>query len=497
MAKPEPRLLPTDDALVRTDPKSVLPDSVAAPGYLLPAASWARVLVAPLLDVYSRTNTAIARRGRWGLRLADSHGLLFAFASLVALALAPRFLMLGYYLIAEIITDGVAIKPDTSVVPFTPDSVAVVLGAFVLTFAMPRNWRLFCGGVVSLWFPLVHFGISPLGMSIFGCYVAALYAIAKIRISRYAVFAVAVTLTGTAIALLSISQTVVESGILVLMGRFPIIVPMIWYTMIEEMPGRRKLQPVRHTVYHYLRTLHSPVITFKDIFGPTGAGLVQIRTEGFKALFTVLAAVFVVDAIGSYSGRVNEPEMSGLSLLVFSYLQYVRTYCLFVIAINVVIGGLRLMGVPVRNNFNWWLLARTPNEHWRRWNMLMREWVVGFIFFPIMRARRWLFVAVMASLLSSGLLHIAPGALTAGVDWVRSSIIMTYWGLNGVAIYAFIKIPLIAPDFVERLRFRTSRLWWAAGVVSTSAFYGILVHVRQSCRSWDQVGTYFERLFGV
>lgn len=496
MTKPESRLMAGNKPGGRTARQPVPAESVAAPQFLWPDSVWARSAVTPFLQGYSGLNARIAQRGRWGLRLAESHGLFFAGAVLLAVLLAPRFLMLGYYLVAKLITGGAATKPDTSVVPFTPDAVAVILGVFILTFAMPRKWRLMTALVVSLYWPLVQFGINAVGFAVFAGYVATLYAIAKIRISRYAVFALAVALVTASLAVMYRSAAVADSGILRFLSRLPMVVPMIWYSMIEEMPPRRQLRLTRHAIYHYLRLLYSPVLTFKDVFGPTGTSLAHIRVEGFKALYTVLVAVFVVDAIGKYLDRVDGLQLTGLPLLGYSYLYYVRTYCLFVIGINAIIAALRLMGLPVRNNFNWWLLARTPNEHWRRWNMLMREWIVGFVFFPIMRSRRWLFLAVMASLGVSGILHVVPGLLRGGADWWYGSIVMAYWVLNGLAIYVFIKIPQLIPDLVDRLRIRTSRLWWVAGIVSTSAFYGVLVHVRESCRTWDQVGFYFERLLG-
>jgi len=498
MATPEPRLLPVQS---KSEPSKIAhsgqDESIAAPLFLVPRSGWARAAVRPLLDAYIHANRALARRGTWGSHLAENHALFFALAVLGALLLAPRFLMLGYYVASEIITGGAATKPDTSVVPYTPDIVAVILGAFILGFALPTRWRLAFGLIVSAWWPVVEFGISPLGFAIFAVYVAALYVIAKLRFSRYVVFGLAVVLVAAAFAYLIRIPTIVETGILTVMRQMPIIVPVIWYTMTAEMPGRRHLDPVQHALYHYLRMLGSPVLTFKDVFGPTGDSLAYIRLEGIKALYTVLASVIVIDAIGHYMAGVNENELTGLPLLMYAYLHYVRIYCMFVIVINTVIGALRLFGIPVRNNFNYWLLARTPNEHWRRWNMLMREWIVAFVFFPIMRARRWLFVAVMASLLVSGFLHVLPQILGIETEWGLISIIMAYWVVNGVAIYVFIKIPQFAPGFVERLRFRTNRVWWAVGVVFTSAFYGVLVHARTSCRTWDQVGAYFERLLGA
>jgi hypothetical protein len=499
MATPEPKLVRVQTAGEPSPPATTeaVEGSSTLPGFLVPDAAWARTAAAPLLALYARTNAALAQRGGWGARLAEHHALLFALALAGVLLLAPRFLLLGYAAVAKLATGGAAQLPDTAAVPYTPNNIAIILGAFLVGFALPTRWRLAFGLLVSAWWPLVEFGVTPVGFAIYAVYVAALFGLAKLPLSRYAVFAIGVALAAGTYAFLSRQPAEAAGGIASLMAQMTMIVPLIWYTMTAEVPGRRRLKPLQHGLYHYLRLLRAPVLTFKDVFGPTKDSLAQIRFEGFKTLYTVLASVIVIDLIGRYAARVNEAELTGWPMLSYAYLHYVRSHLVFVVGINTVIAGLRLFGVPVRDNFNHWLLARTPNEHWRRWNVLMREWIVSFIFFPLMRSRRGLFLAVMASLIGSGLLHIMPRVLGVATEWRKISIIMAYWVVNGIAIYAFIKIPQAAPRLVERLGMRTNRLWWAAGIAFTSAFYGVLVHARYSCDTWDEVGAYFQRLLGA
>jgi D-alanyl-lipoteichoic acid acyltransferase DltB (MBOAT superfamily) len=172
----------------------------------------------------------------------------------------------------------------------------------------------------------------------------------------------------------------------------------------------------------------------------------------------------------------------------------VEFYCSVVVGFNIFIGICRLFGLPVRDNFRYWLLARTPNEHWQRWNLLLREWVLTYAFFPIMRAKRWLFAAVMAALTLSGLLHQLPRILMGRSTSVSISIGFFYWIVNGLAIYLVIKIPKIFPQAIERLKLRTSLLWSLAGIILTSAFYATLIGMRELA-SWAELMDYFSRLF--
>jgi hypothetical protein len=159
-----------------------------------------------------------------------------------------------------------------------------------------------------------------------------------------------------------------------------------------------------------------------------------------------------------------------------------------------VTGILRLFGIPVRDSFNYWLLARTPNEHWQRWNLLFREWVVTWVFFPVMKAKRWLFAAIMLALLTSGLLHVLPVALIGRLTPFHVVVDLGYWLVNGLAIYLVIKIPMLFPRLVPALKMQGSMTWSIVGLVLTSSFYGVIHALRDTCDSWADFGHYLARL---
>ena len=273
------------------------------------------------------------------------------------------------------------------------------------------------------------------------------------------------------------------------------LLPMLWYSVYEEASPRGPLRFRRFFVYLSGRFFGGPVVTYQDLYSSTSQDrLAEVRLQGVRTIYIALAAAMATAFAGWVERTYPMDTLVGLSLLVASYVGYVGAYCRIVVAFNLFIGVVRLFGIPVRDNFNYWLLAPTPNEHWKRWNMFFREWVVTFVFFPIMRQKRWLFVAVMASLLTSGVLHMLPVVLQTGASSANLVAQSAYWILNGVAIYVVLIVPQRWPVLVARLGMRQSRVWVVTGVILTSAFYAALYGIRANSEDWDSLLGYLARL---
>ena len=113
-----------------------------------------------------------------------------------------------------------------------------------------------------------------------------------------------------------------------------------------------------------------------------------------------------------------------------------------------------------------------------------------------MRSKRWLFCAVMASLLTTGFLHGLYRIFAQEINWHYFGYIMFYWSMNGLAIYAVIKIPILFPKIIERLKLQTNVIWAGIGIILTSIFYAILISLRQF-KSLPEVLNYMERLVSL
>ena len=469
------------------------------PAYASSETPLVRFIITALTRAYGAISGPMASIPLLRRSLLRHDFLFFVLLSSAFLVLAPRYSLILYHGFQKIALPADPGPLDTSAVPYVPNAVPILLAAFLATFFAPRRLLLplaFLFSAVALFSSYLQHPFHAL--SGFAGFFAVVYLIVRSPMPRWAAF---VTVTAfSVLSLLAAHQlpSLRHSQFLTFLSHQQLLIPMLWYSVYSHDPPRTHLPVHRFALYHWARWFHCPVFRYSDIFPEQQRdteAINQTRFEGIKALIVVVLSASAIWLIQTTTHGIDSQALNGPALLGYSYLIYVTKYFAFVIPVNTFIGGLRLFGIPIRNNFNYWLLARTPNEHWRRWNVLYREWVITFAFFPIMRAKRWIFVAVMACLLITGVLHLAHSYLAHGVTWFFTAKIMTYWALNGLAIYLVIKIPILFPNLVKRLRIGGSKLWAVTGVVLTSAFYAVLVYLRASVQEPADLADYFSRLF--
>ena len=280
------------------------------------------------------------------------------------------------------------------------------------------------------------------------------------------------------------------------LSRFaPGFVPLIWYACYEACAGRLTLATAQ--AYFFGRLFMAPVFPVKDLrFDFQQRRMCQWR--GLHALLTVFVAIVIHHHLEPYCGRnsVMWQEAVGGKLLGLSFLYYVYECCSLIFWFNLFIGWARLFGIPIRSAFHYWLLARTPNERWRRWNLLFREWIITYVFYPMMRGKKGLFLSIMATLMLSGVIHLLGSLTWAQFDLARTLRVLAYWAVNGLAIYVVVLIPRKWPDELDRLKVRTNVLWSLAGITFTASLYSILYMLRDRCTTWTDMGLYLHHLVG-
>ena len=441
---------------------------------------------------YGRWLSAIQARPRvaW---LARDHFLFFLLAAFGLALLMPRTIAVLAYSFERFALGMSVSRPALSGWPSLPTLLLPLVVASLLVFFLEPPVRLKALLVLSLTGGFTFGYLDALSLVIFSLFGAACLAVIRLPISR---LAAAWGLGLMAFGLLLASRLWPEDMAMVTVATFQTtLIPALWYSAYEHKPPRRSLDLRRFGAYLYVRFFSGPVFTYADMFTPvSGARLAAVRFGGMKALYIAALASFAAAGTDLLGQRIQVDQTMGLPLLLMSYAGYVGERCKMVVGFNVVAGVLRLFGLPIRDNFHYWLLARTPNEHWQRWNLLFREWVVTFVFFPIMKAKRWLFAAVMAALLTSGLLHVGTAILAQGQAPFASIMQMGYWIANGLAIYLVIKIPVLFPRLLPALRMPGSLAWSVVGVVATSSFYAVLYGVRETSKNWTDVARFFERL---
>lgn len=445
-------------------------------------------------------NAAACRQGRphawWasvrGHLARDQFGL-FVLAAAGMLVASPRVPVLGYYYVAQLLGQE-ATRPDLDGWPHVPGVFFVAVALALATFSFRPELRL----------KLLAWAVAPLAI-LYGrldvrsilpltLFVLVAFAVVRLPVSRLRAGLLAIGLSLATLA--AFDRFVPGSAAVRFAAGWATLVPMLWYAVYEH--ERHRLSLGRFVGYLSGRLFSSPVYKVTDLFSITSRQqLVETRWAGVRTIYGALLAAAVVAGAERITILAPPDGHTGAALLALSYVQYIGAYCEIVVRFNLVIGVLRLFGIPIRPNFRNWLLARTPNEHWQRWNVLFREWILTFVFFPIMRSRRWLFAAVMAALLASGLLHIAPLSVMQGLPAPRLVAHSLFWVLNGLAIYAVLRIPQMAPRTIERLRLRKRRVWSVVGIVLTSSFYAILHGFRTESASWTELRGYGRRLMDL
>lgn len=417
----------------------------------------------------------------------------YALAIAGMVALMPRFLLLGEWAIERLVLRLDVARPDLQAWPYVPSIILPLAVVALCVFSASHQVRVAALLVSAVPLGFVYRYIDWQSVVAFTALAVVAFGVVRLPIGRAAAAALMMALSFGALALSSaIGGSTELAGVIAFQAT---LLPMLWYSVYEHMGPRGPLPFQRFFLYLSVRFFGGPVVTYPDLFSTSShEQLAETRLAGVRAIYIALIAAITTAAAGWVDRVYPEQALTGIPLLAASYVGYVGAYCKIVVAFNLFIGLLRLFGIPVRSNFNYWLLAPTPNEHWKRWNILFREWVVTFVFFPIMRAKRWLFVAVMASLMTSALLHIVPVMAYEDPSEAYIAAQTLYWFLNGVAIYVVLIVPQRWPGVVRALRMRESRVWFAVGVVLTSAFYAVLYGIRDNARDWGSLLHYLARL---
>jgi len=425
--------------------------------------------------------------------LATNHLAIHTLAALGMVVLTPRVLWLAYWGFQRFVIGLPVAKPDLTYWPYVPSGLFLAVFLSLLTFNAPTRVRLMALGFLAVSLGLSYGYFDLRSVLPFTALVASTFILARLPVRR---MTAAAAITFVSLGLLIACGAWLRGAAIttVLSIQFGLL-PMLWYSMYEHRAVDSPLPFRRVFVYLSTRFFGAPVLQYRDVFVMAEDDqLAQVRLAGVRTIYIALFASIAAAAAKWVDIRAPSESLTGLRLLAASYISYVGYYCWIVVRVNLFLGILRLFGIPVRNNFEYWLLARTPNEHWKRWNLMSREWLLTFVFFPIMRAKRSLFAAVMASLCVSGLLHAVPSMLARGMS--MSSIVANavYWLANGFAIYVVLRIPQIHPRLIARLRIRDSLVWSAVGIILTSAFYAVLHGLRSEAETWAQLAGYVTRL---
>lgn len=143
-----------------------------------------------------------------------------------------------------------------------------------------------------------------------------------------------------------------------------------------------------------------------------------------RILWGLFKKVVVADKLALIVNPIyNNPEdYSGWALLSATYLFTIQIYADFSGYTDIAIGGARILGFQLSENFNRPYLAQSLREFWKRWHITLTSWFRDYVYLPLggnqVNRLRWLFNIALVFVLSgfwhgSGLNFLAWGGIHA------------------------------------------------------------------------------------
>lgn len=137
------------------------------------------------------------------------------------------------------------------------------------------------------------------------------------------------------------------------------------------------------------------------------------RSEFVRASQRILYGLVKVVILGSYVLNYKlgpHIEDWGETWGLFgSYLSDVHFWTLLYVVFSgysdIAIGFGVLVGVRLRENFNWPFVAQNISDFWQRWHMSLSSWCRDYVYTPVLAASRWPSLALVSSMVILGLWH--------------------------------------------------------------------------------------------
>lgn len=167
----------------------------------------------------------------------------------------------------------------------------------------------------------------------------------------------------------------------------------------------------------------------------------RLLVEGFTRIaFGFVKQFFVIDLIimelrfrllrgVEYDlGFAENLDLSTGELWLNLLFVYVIGYLNFSAYTDIAIGGSRLFGFRISENFNFPIIARNIGEFWQRWHMTLAAWAQAYVYSPVLGVTRNPYVAIYASFAMIGIWHAGTlNRLAWGLFHASGVLIMARW----------------------------------------------------------------------
>ncbi len=132
----------------------------------------------------------------------------------------------------------------------------------------------------------------------------------------------------------------------------------------------------------------------------------------FKKIVVADRLAIIVDSI------YDKPEaFSGLALLLATVLFSFQIYYDFSGYCDIALGGARVLGYELSDNFNRPYFSRSIREFWRRWHITLYKWFRDYVYVPLGGSRRSTWRVVLNILVVFAITGLWHGAAWTFVVW--------------------------------------------------------------------------------
>ncbi len=193
----------------------------------------------------------------------------------------------------------------------------------------------------------------------------------------------------------------------------------------------------------------------------------------------------VADRLGIYADIVfaSPKNHSGIPLILGAILFSYQLYYDFSAYTTIAIGGAKILGFDLIQNFNRPMIAKTMADLWQRWHISLLKWLKDYMLTPLSKTKLPLFLIILIVFFAMGLWH--------GANWT-----FVVWGILNALFLIFevetgkfrrllikrINIPFLRPLFTF-----SWRIIWYSYLVFTLIFF--------RSPSFDIAKEYLENLF--
>ena len=124
----------------------------------------------------------------------------------------------------------------------------------------------------------------------------------------------------------------------------------------------------------------------------------------------IFAKIFMTARVSPEIGSAdtlleNLNEIPVYYVWAFVLITYIRAYLDFSAYSDIAIGGARLFGIRIMENFNFPVIAWNIREFWRRWHMTLAAWCQAYVYLPLIGHTRQPYLAIYATFVTMGIWH--------------------------------------------------------------------------------------------